>query len=126
MEKKNGRPLAEIDKNQFERLCGLQCTKSEICAYFHLTDKTLERWCKRNYKMSFSDVFSKKRGIGKVSLRRIQFRQAEKSPAMAIWLGKQWLGQSDNPVPESKSDYDPVARLREFDRIAAENNASPD
>ena len=30
-----------------------------------------------------------------MSLRRLQFRMAEKSPAMAIWLGKQYLGQTD-------------------------------
>ena len=126
MEKKNGRPLAEIDKKQFENLCGLQCIKFEICAFFQVTDKTLERWCKRTYKRGFADIFSQKRGKGKISLRRIQFRLAEKSPAMAIWLGKQWLGQSDNPTPETKSDYDPAARLREFDQLATESDASPD
>ena len=31
----------EIDKKQFENLCGLQCTKSEICSFFGVTDKTL-------------------------------------------------------------------------------------
>ena len=33
---------------------------------------------------------------GKVSLRRMQFLQARKSAAMAIWLGKQYLGQRDH------------------------------
>lgn len=32
---------------------------------------------------------------GFVSLRRKQFAMAEKNPTMAIWLGKQYLGQSD-------------------------------
>ena len=32
---------------------------------------------------------------GKASLRRTQFRMAETSAAMAIWLGKQYLGQKD-------------------------------
>ena len=30
-----------------------------------------------------------------MSLRRTQFRTAEKNTAMAIWLGKQYLGQKE-------------------------------
>ena len=89
------RPLKEIDKHQFENLCGLQCTKEEICSFFDLTDKTLENWCKRTYKKGFSDVFRIKRGKGKISLRRSQFRLAETNASMAIFLGKQYLGQKD-------------------------------
>lgn len=93
---KGGRPLKEIPKKEFESLCALQCTKLEICAFFDITDKTLESWCKRNYKKrGFSDVFKEKRGKGHISLRRAQFRLAENNATMAIWLGKQYLGQSD-------------------------------
>lgn len=91
------RPRKEIDRKQFENLCGLQCTKEEVCSFFEITDKTLESWCKRTYKRGFSDVFSQKRGKGKISLRRAQFRLAEKNASMAIWLGKQYLGQKDQP-----------------------------
>ena len=91
------RPLKELDKKQFENLCGLQCTKEEICSFFEVTDKTLERWCKRTYKAGFSEVFRQKRGKGKISLRRAQFRLAEKNANMAIFLGKQYLGQRDQP-----------------------------
>ena len=90
-----GRPRKEIDKIEFEKLCGLQCTKEEMCGWFGITDKTLESWCKRTYKKGFSEIFSEKRGKGKISLRRTQFKLAEKSPAMAIFLGKNYLGQSD-------------------------------
>ena len=90
-----GRPRAEIDKKQFENLCGLQCTLEEICGWFDVTDKTLDSWCKRTYHASFSEVFKQKRGLGKISLRRSQWRLAEKSATMAIWLGKQYLGQRD-------------------------------
>ena len=37
----------------------------------------------------------KKEG-GKIALRRYQLQQAEKNPTMAIWLGKQYLGQRDS------------------------------
>lgn len=98
------RPLKEIDKKQFENLCGLQCTKEEICSFFELTDKTLESWCKRTYRAGFSEVFRQKRGKGKISLRRSQFRLAEKNANMAIWLGKQYLNQKDK-IEETKK-YD--------------------
>ena len=93
---KGGRPRKEIDKKQFENLCGLQCTKEEICSFFELTDKTLESWCKRTYKAGFSEVFRQKRGKGKISLRRYQFELAKKNANMAIWLGKNYLGQKDS------------------------------
>lgn len=89
------RPRKEIDQKQFENLCGLQCTLEEICGWFNITDKTLDSWCKRTYGSSFSEVFKQKRGTGKISLRRAQFRLAEKNANMAIWLGKQYLGQKD-------------------------------
>lgn len=90
-----GRPKKNIDQKQFENLCGLQCTMMEICDFFDVSDKTLTAWCKRTYKKSFSEVFAQKRGKGKISLRRMQFQLAEKSAAMAIFLGKQYLGQRD-------------------------------
>lgn len=92
----NGRPYKEINQDTFEKLCAIQCTKSECCAVLDCDDVTLESWCKRVYGVGFSDVFSEKREIGKVSLRRAQFRLAEKNTAMAIFLGKNWLGQSDH------------------------------
>lgn len=99
-----GRPRKEIDQQNFEKLCGLQCTKEEICGFFDVTDKTLENWCKRIYKAGFSEVFAQKRGVGKISLRRYQFELAKKNAAMAIFLGKNILGQSDTVKVESKAD----------------------
>ena len=89
------RPRKEIDQKQFENLCGLQCTLEEICGWFDVTDKTLDSWCKRTYNASFSEVCKQKRGNGKISLRRMQWRLAEKNATMAIWLGKQYLDQRD-------------------------------
>jgi hypothetical protein len=91
------RPKKEINQAQFENLCGLQCTREEICAFFEVSEKTLDAWCHRTYDMSFSLIFAEKRGKGKISLRRSQFRLAESNASMAIWLGKQYLGQKDNP-----------------------------
>lgn len=93
---KMGRPEKEINKKQFESLCGLQCTLEEVCAVLDVTDKTLNSWCKETYGTTFSEVFREKRELGKVSLRRAQFKLAEKNASMAIFLGKNMLGQRDN------------------------------
>lgn len=91
-----GRPPKEISQKQFESLCAIQCTQEEICAVLDVDDKTLTRWCKQVYKKSFSEIFSIKRQNGKASLRRMQWHLAEKQPSMAIFLGKNILGQRDN------------------------------
>lgn len=95
-----GRPKKEIDKVQFEKLCGLHCTKSEICSWFGVTDKTIDKWCKKEYGENFSVVFKQKQDYGKISLRRTQWKLAETNATLAIFLGKQILGQSDHPARE--------------------------
>ena len=92
---KIGRPRKEIAKETFENLCGIMCTLEDIAGVFECSEDTIQRWCKRTYGERFADVFKKYSGKGKASLRRIQFRQAETNPTMAIWLGKQLLGQRD-------------------------------
>lgn len=101
---RTGRPKKNIDQSEFEKLCGLQCTITEMCAFFDCDDKTLSKWCHENYGMSFSEIFEIKRGLGKISLRRSQFRLAEKNAAMAIFLGKQYLGQRDQVEAETDDD----------------------
>lgn len=98
-EKKNkgGRPSIQnrIDQKTFEKLCAIQCTQREIADWFYVSHDTLERWCKKTYKENFTQCFERFRSGGKISLRRSQWQQAEKNPTMAIWLGKQYLGQKD-------------------------------
>lgn len=119
------RPRKEIDQEEFEKLCGLQCTQEEICGWFGVTDKTLNSWCKRTYDQSFSEIFKEKRGIGKISLRRAQFRLAEKNANIAIWLGKQYLGQSDRgeyTVAVDRREDDPLTlALKETARAIEQN-----
>lgn len=101
---KAGRPRKEIKKLEFEKLCAMQCTQQEICDFLEVDHKTLTRWCKRTYKKEYSQVYAEKKSGGKISLRRLQFRLAEKSAAMAIFLGKNILGQSDNPVLDADEE----------------------
>ena len=86
----------KIDKDEFEKLCELQCTEPEIASFFGVSSETIMNWCLNTYGgKTFRDVFKEKREVGKVSLRRIQFKHAKNNPTMAIWLGKQYLGQKD-------------------------------
>lgn len=112
-----GRPQKEIDKTVFEKLCGLQCTQGEIAGWFDCSPDTIENWCKRTYGESFSEVFGKKREAGKISLRRSQWRLAEKSAAMAIFLGKQFLGQTDKieQTVHEVEDLSPLADMLKGD-----------
>lgn len=90
-----GRPRKQIDQKQFEFLCGIQCTEEEIAAFFDCSKDTISRWCVQTYEQCFADVFAEKRLKGKASLRRAQFALAQKNAAMAIFLGKNYLGQKN-------------------------------
>ena len=84
-----------IKKEQFESLCYIQCTEEEICSVLDVCTDTLDSWCQNTYGMHFSDIFKIKRKGGRASLRRNQWKLAEKNATMAIFLGKQYLGQKD-------------------------------
>jgi hypothetical protein len=95
---KMGRPKKEIDQKAFEGLCGLQCTKNEICEFLEISSKTLNKWCKEIYKQTFSLVFVKKGVTGKISHRRAGFKLAKTNAAVWIFLAKNYLGLKDQPV----------------------------
>lgn len=122
------RPRKEINQDEFESLCVIQCTLPEITAYFDhklrgCSEDTIERWCKRTYGKGFAEISTVKREYGKISLRRNQWRLAEKNAAMAIFLGKNILGQSDTVKVESKADgklADLIDGLREDNDLHTE------
>ena len=110
------RPKKVINQNQFESLCAIQCTQEEICNVLDVTDKTLTRWCNEVYDLSFSEVYEQKRDIGRMSLRRNQFKLAEGgNTTMQIWLGKQVLKQSENPVMDNIKLKELELKIKEFE-----------
>jgi hypothetical protein len=119
-----GRPRKEFDKKLFESLIGIGCTAEEICFVFRddsgkdPSADTLSRWCKRTYGMDFKAYHKKNGGLYRnIQLRKNQMKLSEKSAAMAIFLGKQYLGQSDTPtadVHEAVQDDALTASLREL------------
>lgn len=95
-QKKMGRPQIEIDEAQFRKLCNIMCTAEEIAGFFDCSVDTIERWTKRTFGETFAVVYKRLSSAGKISLRRYQFEIAKKNAGMAIFLGKNYLGQRDS------------------------------
>jgi hypothetical protein len=88
-----GRKAVQIDLEQLEKLCALQCTDAEIAAWFHVSTRTIEH---RRKQRQFAEAMERGRGKGRISVRRHQMKLLEAGNAtMAVWLGKQLLGQRD-------------------------------
>lgn len=74
----------------------MQCTRKEMAGFFDCSEEGLDNWVKATFDgQTYSTVFERFRSKGLLSLRRSQFQLSEKNVAMAIWLGKQYLGQKD-------------------------------
>lgn len=84
-----GRPKFQIDYATVEKLANIQCTQKEIASFLGCDERTLQR------DEEFCHIYKKGMENGKMSLRRMQFKLAEKNTSMAIFLGKQYLGQKD-------------------------------
>lgn len=91
----DGRPKKEIDQKVFENLCSVWCTQLEIESILETDIETINKWCLRTYGERFSETYNKFSSGGKASLRRTQLKLSENSPALAIWLGKVYLGQKE-------------------------------
>ena len=77
-----------IDTDKVEQLAGFGCTNREIASFFDCSETTLTR--------NYGDFLTKGREKGKIRLRQLQWRAAERgNTSMLIWLGKQVLGQSE-------------------------------
>lgn len=113
--KKMGRPRVHIDLAVVEKLGNLQCTLNEVSAFINIPVSTL------SMREDFLEAYKKGMEVGKMSLRRLQFKIAKKSAAMAIFLGKQYLGQRDkvevDPGELFKGDIEFVDRHEDQNRI---------
>ena len=81
----------KLDTKQIEQLASFGCTNREIAAFCDCSESLL--------KKSYSSFLTKGREKGKIRLRQLQWKSAEKgNVTMQIWLGKQLLGQSEQPL----------------------------
>ena len=103
---KTGRPKIEVNFAEVDKLCQIQCTGEEIASFFGISYDTLERRCKEQFKVSLAEYIKEKSAKGKSSLRRLQWKAAMSgNVTMLIWLGKQYLGQSDKTNYVDESNY---------------------
>ena len=118
---RTGRPKKEFDRKSFADLVGMGCTQEEICWFFRdETGKaanidTLSRWCKRTFGQNFQEFYRENGAQAlKIAVRRNQVKLSEKSAAMAIFLGKNYLGQRDS------IEYSDKEALAKLDAVLAE------
>lgn len=90
--KGEGRPRIEINKTELEKLGALGCTIPEAAGFLECSERTLVGRLETD---EYRDIWEQGQCKGKVSLRRTQMKLADKNATMAIFLGKQMLGQKD-------------------------------
>lgn len=104
-----GRPKivwGEREYKRIETLASIFCTQEEMAGVMEVDEDTLNRLIKERYKVNnFSEWYKKASAGGKASLRRNQYKLAERNPTMAIWLGKQYLGQRDIKEVEATESF---------------------
>ena len=101
--KKNGRPIKDIDYKKLDSLCFIHCTGVEIAAILEMSYESLNEKLKKERGVGFLEYFAEKSAGGKMSLRRKQYTMAQTNPTMSIWLGKNWLSQTDKTEIDHKS-----------------------
>ncbi len=99
--KGGGRKKIDLDESQIQRLAEIHCNWKEIAYIMGVSVDTL----KRNY----TESVEMGKAMGKIQLRRAQWRNAveKDNVTMQIWLGKNVLGQSDNPISDDSSQILP-------------------
>ena len=86
-----GRNKTVIPEEQVAELAKLHCTNKEMADFFDVPLQT--------FVDNFRDIITKSRILTKQRLRKAQLDLAlNGDKTMLIWLGKQMLGQAENPV----------------------------
>ena len=114
---------SEREYKTLEGLCGIQAIINEIEEVLQIDHKTIDRLCKEHYRdekgnpLNFSQVYKKYSTTGKISVRRWQMQAAEKgNVSMLIWLGKQYLGQTE------KQEFTQTDTNITFEVVSPEDN----
>jgi len=108
---KRGRPKEKpgvkamvVDLSRLPALCRIQATAAECASVLGISQDTLERRIKAEHGCTFAEFYNRHSAPGKCSLRRLQWKLARAgNPTMLIWLGKQWLGQTDKMESDAKT-----------------------
>jgi AraC-like DNA-binding protein len=96
------RPEIPINWNKVEELLMAGAPGTEVAAFLGMHPNTFYRRVEEKFNTSFSDYSAQKKSIGEVLLRLQQFNKAlgntqKGDNTLLIFLGKQRLGQRENP-----------------------------
>lgn len=106
MKKGNKNAKKDISEKQVFELAKLHCTYEEIANILDISKGTLTNRFKQVIQKGYEDV--------KRSLRKKQLELARSgNVTMLIWLGKQYLGQTDK-INQSGLSEEETNRLRNF------------
>lgn len=113
-----GRPkkvLTEDAIKLIENMSKIMCTEEEIADVLECSRDLF--YTKENENL-YRQAIEKGKAMGKQSLRRKQYEVAMKgNSSMLIWLGKQWLNQTDKvEATTSFEDLQPLADLLKLDK----------
>jgi hypothetical protein len=146
--------VRNLDLEEIEKLCALYCTQEEIAAWCGVSLRAIEERRKNTgtlydfqrptaeggrsltvEKLTFKEIMDNGYARGRVSIRRQQIKLLEAggpgSGTMAVWLGKQILGQRDSydlkveEVTAPDESYAESVRRRVLG-LAPRTNAEPE
>lgn len=118
-----------VPPDEVYKLARLGCTLEEMADWFDVSRETL--------KYNFNKLILKAKSEIKQDLRRAQIRVAlEGNPTMLIWLGKNLLGQGENPEPQNMEplpfrddddeESEATPNIEEIDFAYAEQSDEPE
>lgn len=95
-----GRPKKPFDIVQLDKLLALHCTQAECAEFFDLDPKSIATKVMEETGQKYSVYSKRKMQSGKMNLRRAMFTNAiaKNNSTIQIWLSKQHLNMSENPV----------------------------
>ena len=110
-----GRPKKELDLRTVEKLAMYPLTVQEMADILDCGSDLLHK--------RYSSTIKKGRSQLKYKILRSQLNMMEKSPAMSIWLGKNYCDQKDNQADEKKV-REFVTEIINFAGATQQNKAS--
>lgn len=96
------RKKIEPNKTQLTKLFELAPTRNEIAAWFEVSRQTVQVWAREDWFKTLEAGALDRRNL---SLKRAQWKSAlGGSVPMQIWLGKNMLGQRDQPEQNESAE----------------------